>query len=89
MVGKEYVHMHIEYPPSLSVSQLVKRLKGRTSRFFQREFPKLSRRYGVMLFWAIGYGDWSSGNISEEVVQLYLEYYKEKPDTDDGNIILE
>jgi len=34
VVSKDHVHMHIEYPPSLSVSDLVKKLKGRTSRVF-------------------------------------------------------
>jgi len=29
-VSKDHVHMHIEYPPSKSISDMVKRLKGRT-----------------------------------------------------------
>ncbi len=28
VVSKDHVHMHIEYPPRLSVSDIVKRLKG-------------------------------------------------------------
>lgn len=32
VVSKDHVHMHIEYPPSKSLSDLVKRMKGRTSR---------------------------------------------------------
>ena len=28
VVSKDHVHMHIEYPPKLSISDLVKRLKG-------------------------------------------------------------
>lgn len=39
VVSKDHVHMHLEYPPSLSVSDLVKGLKGRTSRLLQQEFP--------------------------------------------------
>ena len=38
VVSKDHVHMHIEYPPSISVSDIVKRLKGRTSRKLQMEF---------------------------------------------------
>jgi len=41
VVIKDHVHMHIEYPPSKSVSELVKRLKGRTCRRIQEEFPEL------------------------------------------------
>ena len=33
--------MHIEYPPKLSVSSILKQLKGRSSRLLQKEFPHL------------------------------------------------
>ena len=39
VVSKDHIHMHVEYPPMLSVSDLVKRLKGRTSRLLQKEYP--------------------------------------------------
>ena len=45
VVSKDHIHMHIEYPSRLSISDLVKRLKGRTSRRLQAEFPKLKKRY--------------------------------------------
>ncbi len=32
VVSKDHIHMHIEYPPKLALLDLVKRLKGRTSR---------------------------------------------------------
>ena len=59
VVSKDHIHMHIEYPPGLPVSDLVKRLKGRTSRRLQDEFPALKKRYWGRHFWAIGYGIWS------------------------------
>ena len=36
VVSEDHVHMHIEYRPSLSISELVKRLKGRSSRLLQK-----------------------------------------------------
>ena len=45
VVSKDHVHMHVEYPPALSVSDLMKRVKGRTSRLLQKEFPHLEKRY--------------------------------------------
>jgi putative transposase len=44
VVSKDHVHMLIEYPPSKSISDMVKRLKGRTSRILQQEFPELRKR---------------------------------------------
>ena len=41
VVSSDHIHLHIEYPPKVSLSQLVKRLKGNTSRRLQQEFPKL------------------------------------------------
>ena len=31
VLSKDHIHMHLEYPPSLAISDLVKRLKGRSS----------------------------------------------------------
>jgi len=42
-VSKDHVHMLIEYPPSKPVSEIVRRLKGRTSRMLQREYPELEK----------------------------------------------
>ena len=50
------VHIHVEYAPKTSVSDLVKRLKGRTSRWLQQEYPELGKRYWGRHFWAIRVG---------------------------------
>ena len=68
VVSKEHVHMHIEYPPKKSVSDIVKKLKGQSSRKLQMEFKELSKQYWGKHFWAIGYGVWSTGNVSKEMV---------------------
>lgn len=72
VVSKDHVHIHVEYRPSLSMSELVKRLKGRTSRRLQEEYPELGKRYWGQHFWAIGYGVWSTGNITDKMVEEYL-----------------
>ena len=89
VVSKDHIHIHIEYPPRLSISQLVKRMKGRTSRMLQTEYPKLKKRYWGRHFWATGYGAWSTGNITDEMVQAYLEHHRSKEDGDDSDFILE
>ena len=90
VVSKDHIHMHLEYPASVSVSDVVKRLKGRSSRLLQKEFPKLKKRYWGQHFWAIGYGAWSTGNLSEELVNEYLEHHRKNPNnSSDGNFIIE
>ena len=89
VVSKDHVHIHIEYGPAHSISDLVKRLKGRTSRRLQEEYPALRKKYWGRHFWAIGYGVWSTGNITDEMVQQYLEHHRQPSNKDNDNIILE
>lgn len=88
VVSKDHVHMHIEYRPSQSLSQLVKLLKGRSSKKIQMEFPELQKRYWGRHFWAIGYGCWSTGNITDQMVNEYLEHHR-KGNDNGGNFIID
>ncbi len=89
VVSKDHVHIHIEYAPRTAISELMKRIKGRTSRILQREFPELAERYWGRHFWATGYGAWSTGNITDDMVQEYLEHHRSKDDEDGSDFILE
>jgi putative transposase len=89
VVSKDHVHMHLEYPPAKAVSDLVKRFKGRTSRLLQQEQPALQKQYWGRHFWAIGSGAWSTGNITEEMVQEYLEHHRHPSNKETDNFILD
>ena len=88
VVSKDHVHLHLSYPPKISISDLVKRLKGRSARLMLDEFSELKRRYWGQHLWGIGYGAWSTGNITDAMVQEYLAHHKEGPNSDQ-NFILE
>lgn len=87
VVSNDHVHMHIEYRPSQNVSTLVKKLKGRSSRKLQLEFPELKKRYWGRHFWAIGFGCWSTGNITDKMVNEYLEHHRKSNNDTDSFII--
>jgi putative transposase len=53
------------------------------------EPPELQKRYWGKHFWAIGYGVWSTGNITDEMVAEYLEYRRNPSNMDRDNFILE
>ena len=89
VVSKDHVHMHVEYCPSLSLSYLIKKLKGRSSRKLQIEYPALKQKYWGRHFWGIGYGCWSTGNITDEMVNEYLEHHRKPSDGGDNNFIIE
>ncbi len=67
----------------------MKWIKGRTSRILQREFQQLAGRYWGRHFWASGYGVWSTGNITDEMVQEYLEHHRNKDGEDNPDFIME
>ena len=87
VVSKEHVHVHLNYLPSQSVSEIVKKLKGRSSRKLQQEFPELRKRYRGQHFWEIGYGCWSTGNITDEMINEYLEHHRKLDNDKDDNFI--
>ncbi len=89
VVSKDHVHMHIEYPPKLSISEIMKQLKGRSSHLLQKEFPHLKKRYWGQRFWARGFGAFSTGNVTDEMVQEYIEHHRTNPNDTQDNFFLE
>jgi putative transposase len=87
VVSKDHVHLHLSYPAKLSVSDLIKRLKGRSAKVLLQEFNELRRRYYGGHLWGIGYGAWSTGNITDEMIQTYLEHHKDGPNSDQDFIL--
>ena len=89
VVSKDHIHILIEYPPSISVSDLVRKMKGRSSRLLQKEYPELQKRYWGKHFWAIGYGAWSTGNMTEKLAEEYLEHHRNPSNVENDSFLLE
>jgi len=75
VVSYDHIHILIEYPAKLSISDIVKRLKWRTSRIIQDEFPKLKDRYRWCHFRSIWYFAASTWTMTDELIQQYLEHH--------------
>ena len=61
VVSKDHIHLHISYPPKLSISDLAKRLKGRSAKLLLEEYSELKRRYwaGPPVRWSfVGHRVW-------------------------------
>lgn len=56
--------MFVEIPPLVSLSDFVRRAKGRSSRKIQQEFEHIRKRYWGQRFWQRGYFSTTSGNIT-------------------------
>ncbi len=76
VLSREHVHMFVEIPPHIAVSDFVRRVKGRSSHRVQMEFPDLRKRYWGRHFWARGYFSTTSGNITDDVILQYLQEHE-------------
>jgi putative transposase len=82
VVSKDHVHVLVSAPPTIAPSEIMRRIKGRTSSKLFEEFPKLKKRYWGRHFWARGYFCVTVGQVTEEMIKEYLEHHFE-PNPDD------
>ena len=78
VLSANHVHMFVEIPPHIAVSYFMQKVKGRSSRKIQQEFPDLKKRYWGQRFWARGYFCTTSGNITDDIILQYLEQHSDK-----------
>lgn len=45
VVSKDHIHLYVSYPTKVSISDLVKRIKGRSARKLLDEFSEFKKRY--------------------------------------------
>ena len=79
VLSSDHVHMFVSVPPKLAISDLVRKMKGRSSRKAQQEFPAVRKRYWGQRFWGRGYFSTTNGVITQDVVLQYLEKHIRDP----------
>ena len=80
--SKDHVHIFVSAPPVMAPSEIMRRIKGRTSSKLFEEFPMIKKRYWGRHFWARGYFCVTSGEVTDEMIQNYLEHHFEpNPDS--------
>ncbi len=77
-IGAEHVHMLVSCPPNISVSEMMKCFKGRSSKKLQEEFKELKKKYWGQHLWSPGYFCRSVGNVTKEVIKSYIENQSEE-----------
>ena len=79
VLSSDHIHMFVWVPPKLAISDLVRKMKGRSSRKIQQEFPQIRKRYWGQRFWGRGYFSTTSGAITQDIVLQYLEQHIADP----------
>ena len=78
IVASDHVHMVVPISPKLSVADLMRKMKGRSSHKVQREIAQMKKRHWGRHFWGRGYFSATNGAITEEAVLQYLENHPNK-----------
>jgi len=72
-MSKDHVHILVSAPTHLSASQIMQKIKGRSSRMLQQEFPHLKKRYWGQHIWARGYFCTTVGQVTDQMIRDYIE----------------
>lgn len=86
-LSPDHIHILVSVPPSLSISKLVRYMKGKSSRKLLLEFPNLRKRYWGQHMWARGYFAVTVGNLNQQQVQKYIENQESHHKQDDFKIL--
>lgn len=68
----DHVHLMVQMRPETSVSRMVQKFKGSSSRTIREEFPELKEFLWGESFWADGYFAETCGQINEEAIRQYI-----------------
>lgn len=82
VLSSDHVHVFVEIPPHLSVSNFVKIAKGRSSRKIQQEFPDVRKKYWGCHFWGRGFFSSTSGNVTDDIINNYIDNHTDAHKTD-------
>ena len=74
-IDVDHLHIFIKSKPTITVSDIVKNLKGYTSYFLRKRFIEL-KKYRQL--WTSSYYCETIGFISEHTVKKYIERHKNK-----------
>ena len=88
-VGVDHVHMLLSCPTTMSPSEIMQNLKGRTSKILQEEFPALRKKYWGQHMWARGYFCGTVGEVDKETIERYIENQGKEETRDDFTIVEE
>jgi putative transposase len=69
----DHVHLLVEYPPKVSVSSLVRSLKGVSSRMLRQERPDVVQHYWKEMLWSPSYFAASCGGAPLSIIKQYVE----------------
>ena len=69
----DHVHLLVNYPPKVAVTNLVNSLKGVSSRLLKQRYPELAESYWEGALWSPSYFAASCEGPNLEIVKQYIQ----------------
>ncbi|MBW4502678.1 MAG: IS200/IS605 family transposase [Scytonema hyalinum WJT4-NPBG1] len=69
-IMSDHVHLLVNVPPTVAAHEVVKSIKGRSSRYLRSCFPHLLK---LPSLWTHSYFVSTTGNVSNETIRKYIE----------------
>ena len=79
-IRPDHVHLLLDVPPHLAPSKVMQAVKGKVSHRLLHDSRKLRKEFWGRHLWARGYFVVSTGDVSEDVVERYIEHQDVEPD---------
>ena len=77
-VQNDHIHLVVSIPPKVSISEMMRILKGKLAIKLFKSYPKMKQKpYWGNHFWARGYFV-STVGIDEDVIKRYVKYQEEE-----------
>jgi putative transposase len=71
-VSQDHIHVLVSSSPSISISRLVRKLKGSSSHKLFQEYTHLRKPYWGQHLWSRGYFVATTGTVTDEIIKEYI-----------------
>lgn len=85
---EDHIHLQIEIPPNIRISDAVQKLKSRSSFRLKKKFKFIREMYLENSIWSVGYFV-SSVGLNEEQVRKYIQWQGKKEEAQELNLQFE
>ena len=85
-VRPDHVHLLLDVPPKWSPSRVMQAIKGKTSHHLLQDYRRLRKEFWGRHLWARGYFVATTGNVSDEMVDQYIETQDAEGQDDDFRV---
>ncbi len=83
-IAEDHVHLFVSFPPRLSISEVVGKVKAISAKVIFEEFPETKREMYGGEFWEDGYFARTVGDeVTTKVIRRYIEYHDEEETSPD------